>query len=32
MPAFANHDELIAQRKVIHKGLAKLESYAQDCL
>ncbi|KAJ5680300.1 hypothetical protein N7536_011439 [Penicillium majusculum] len=32
MPAFANHDKLIAQHKVIHKGLAKLESYAQNCL
>ncbi|KAJ5456113.1 uncharacterized protein N7458_003696 [Penicillium daleae] len=32
MPAFARQDQLIAQHKVIHQGLEKLESYARDCL
>jgi hypothetical protein len=32
MPAFANKDILVAQHKVIHSGLEKLESHAQSCL
>jgi hypothetical protein len=32
MPAFANQDQLVAQHKEIHEGVAKLELYARDCL
>lgn len=32
MPAFANQDLLIAQHKVIHKGLEKLQVHVQSCL
>ena len=32
MSAFANQDLLIAQHKVIHKGLEKLQVHVQICL
>lgn len=32
MPAFASRDQLIAQHKVIHDGLEKLQSHVQNCL
>jgi len=32
MPAFVRRDQLIAQHKVIHDCLGKLESHVQGCL